>query len=193
MNQVAARHSIEPVPIFNLRNLPDDAYPSWRDRYVEKARDYRPDLRMVARNVMRSGDLQHKLHSYVLVAYEYALHWEAEEIAEEMIFGATFLTNQGAFRHDVDVFTAALCLGLKRSEAKRAKIKLCVRACEYAWLHRWDCRRFELELLRYGVWGVGGLDDDVTKHVQRMGDNGGRSQTLKQEPRRRQMIVDSDD
>jgi hypothetical protein len=161
MNQVSATRSIG-VPTFNFRDLPDDAYRHWRRRYAEDAGYFRRTLRTaINADELRSGSLKEKLNSYVLRAYEIALDWEAEGIADKMIFGASLLTNQSALRHEVDVFTAALRLGLTPEETKKVKVNRCARACAYAWLHRWDSVRFELGLLRHGAWGVATLEDGV--------------------------------
>lgn len=148
-----ARESVDrAVPTFNLRELEDDDYPIWRDHFVEAARKYEMRLRQVAAHVMQSP--QDQLHRYVLRAYDIGLEWEAEGIAEEMIFGATFLVDQVAFLKDVGLFTAALRLGLTSQEVYVANLNRCARACEHAWLRQWDHDRFELELLRYGVSGI---------------------------------------
>lgn len=142
------------IPTLNLRKLPDRLperlFSLWRDRFVEEASRYRPKLRRLAIRARAKPRTPYAGYNYVLRAYRVGRTWESAGIAEEMIFGATYLTDPSALRNEIDMFTAALRLGLGPAE-KWSVVDDGVRACKYAWQQQWGSERFELELLRYGI------------------------------------------
>ena len=138
------------VPTLDLSELPHSKFSAWKASAIGKALDPRARLTAMAKEIgsSRAGKLARI--RYVLAAYETALSWEQSGDAMEMIFGAIYLADPLAFQQEVDIFSAALRLGIMGTEC-RFSIGRASRACKFAWLSDWSPCQFEQELLRADI------------------------------------------